>query len=87
MGYATITHPFHSLKGKRYEILSTKNFNRNDILSLRTENGVIAILRAWTDRADPNIYVSESNPTILSGFHLHRLQELLKSLGMEVLDK
>lgn len=80
-GYATITHPFHPLKGECFQILSTKNFNNKDILSLKTLYGAIAIPRDWTDKANPNPYQALTNlsPT-LSFFHLQQLVELLTNL-------
>lgn len=64
-----------------FQILSTKNFNNKDILSLKTLYGAIAIPRDWTDKATPNPYqaLTNSSPT-LSFFHLEQLVELLTNL-------
>ena len=80
-GYTTVTHPFHPLSGKSFEILSTKHVNRRDILSLRTPSGAVAVLREWTDKADFNIYENKSNLTILSVAHLRELSNLVCTLS------
>ncbi len=85
-GYATITHPFHPLKDQRFQILSTKNFNNRDILSLKmSTRGPIAIPRDWTDKADPNPYqtLSELSP-ILSFSHLQQLVKLITELDQAI---
>ncbi len=81
-GYATITHPFHPLQSKRFKILSTKRQGKHDIFSLNAEGiGIIAVLRDWTDRADPSPYVDLlEQPPILSVEHLLALSELLSDL-------
>jgi len=83
LGYATITHPFHPLKGQRLKILSTRKVGERDIFSLRTEAAdAIAVTRDWTDRADPSLYAGllDEEP-ILSVVHLISLAELLSKLG------
>jgi hypothetical protein len=84
LGYATITHPFHPLRGTSLKVLSSKTFNNRDILSLQgTTRGVIAIPRDWTDKGDPNPYSSlgdESLP-LLSFAHLQQLADLISILG------
>jgi len=84
-GWTTITHPFHPLRGKRFEILSNKTFNNKDILSLKTSidgTGTIAILREWTDKADPEHYDQYPDNTIsrLSFSYLQQLAELVNTL-------
>ena len=81
-GYATITHPFHPLQGKRLKILSTRKQGKQDIFSLTAEGiGIIAVLRDWTDRADPSPYVDLlEQPPILSVEHLITLSDLFSDL-------
>ncbi|MCD6056450.1 MAG: hypothetical protein K0R12_1412 [Gammaproteobacteria bacterium] len=81
-GYATITHPFHSLQGKRLKILSTKKQSKHDVFSLHAEGiGTVAVLRDWTDRADPSPYLDWlKRAPILSVEHLFTLSELLNDL-------
>ena len=80
-GYTIVTHPYHPLSGKSFEILSNKHVNGRDILSLRTPNGVVSVLREWTDKADFNIYENENNRTILSAMQLKDLSNLICTLS------
>ncbi|WP_295432607.1 DUF5372 family protein [uncultured Thiodictyon sp.] len=50
MGWATITHPFHPLRGQRFGVLKTRRSGGLEILILRhAERGSYAIARDWTD--------------------------------------
>jgi hypothetical protein len=82
-GWATITHPFHPLRGQRFKVLSTKTFKHRDILSLEgTKQGTIGIPRDWTDKSDPNLFRSLIEPPpILSFSHLLQLVELIAFLN------
>ncbi|MDP4156770.1 MAG: DUF5372 family protein, partial [Bacillota bacterium] len=81
-GYVTITHPFHPLQGKQFKILSTKKQGKQDIFSLTAEGiGIVAVLRDWTDKADPSPYVDLlEQPPILSAEHLITLSKFLSEL-------
>jgi hypothetical protein len=70
------------LQGNLFKILSTKKQGKHDIFSLHAEGiGIIAVLRDWTDRADPSPYVDLlEQPPILSVEHLLTLLELLGDL-------
>lgn len=81
-GLATITHPFHPLRGQRFKILSSKTFNNEDILSLQgSHQGTFGIPREWTDQADidPMQSLSE-HPPILFFPHLQQLADLISAL-------
>ena len=82
MGYVTITHPFHPLRGECLKVLSSKTFNNRDILSLQSTTGrIVAIPREWTDKADPHPYHSLTSPLpMLSFTHLQQLAELITIL-------
>ena len=85
-GWATITHPFHPLRGQRFKILSNKTFNNRDILSLQAltqGTGTVAIPREWTDKADPTPYQDTINNAvpILSYLHLQQLADLVVALA------
>lgn len=82
LGYVTITHPFHPLKGERLKVLSSKTFNNKDILSLQSLSGrIVPVPREWTDKADPHPYLSLSEALpILSFTHLQQLAELISIL-------
>jgi len=50
LGWATITHPFHPLRGQRFEVLKTRRAGGMEIVMLRhAERGSYAIARDWTD--------------------------------------
>jgi len=89
LGWATITHPFHPLRGKRYEILFCRTLNNQDIFSLKDPNlEISAILREWTDRADPDPYqFLSSSPPVLSFIHLLQLSDLLEAFQQNKLKK
>ncbi len=54
MGWAEIRHPFHPLRGKRFEVLKKRRVAGVDTLILREfERGSFSIVREWTDWADP----------------------------------
>jgi hypothetical protein len=84
LGYATITHPFHPLRGMRFEILFCRTFNDRDIFSLKdTPEGIVpTIPRDWTDRADPDPYqfLCDYHFPTLSLLHLVHLADLINVL-------
>jgi len=80
--YAIITHPFHHLTGKCLKILSSKPFNKHEILRLESVSGkLIDIPREWTDKADLDLYQSFSDsPPLLSFSHLLQLADFIDVL-------
>jgi Family of unknown function (DUF5372) len=89
LGSATITHPFHPLKGKKFVILSSRRIGNEDILSLAISTyGTLAIPREWTDQAAPDPYdsISSASRPILSIPYLVKLIELIKSSVVENFD-
>src|ERR1019366_9107107 len=51
---ATVTHPFHPLRGRTFEVLKVRRLSGQEMLSLRHPNlGSIAMPRDWTDWAPP----------------------------------
>lgn len=73
----TITHPFHPLCGRKFEILTTREYQGQDIFSLKSDQqGAFGIPREWTDRADPCPYNDLDIPPPL--FALHALIELVE---------
>ena len=80
-GWATITHPFHPLRGQKFKILALKRYSE-DILSLQGSlQGTFGIPREWTDQADINPLQSLSeHPPILSFTHLQQLADLISTL-------
>jgi len=56
LGWATVTHPFHPLRGRRFPVLKVRRTGGREVLSLFDEQqGTIALPREWTDQAPPSI--------------------------------
>jgi hypothetical protein len=59
LGWAEIRHPFHPLRGQRFEVLKKRRIAGIDTLILRElARGTFSIARDWTDWADPSPYSS-----------------------------
>jgi hypothetical protein len=57
LGRAEIRHPFHPLRGQRFEVLKQRKLAGVDTLLLRElERGSFSVVREWTDWADPSAY-------------------------------
>src|SRR5205823_3781709 len=57
LGWAEIRHPFHPLRGQRFEVLKERRIGGVDTLVLRElERGTFSVAREWTDWADPSLY-------------------------------
>jgi uncharacterized protein DUF5372 len=55
LGWAEIRHPFHPLRGQRFQVLKTRRIAGVDTLLLRhLELGSFSVAREWTDWADPS---------------------------------
>jgi hypothetical protein len=55
LGWAEIRHPFHPLRGQRFEVLKKRRVAGVDTLILRgSQSGSFSIAREWTDWADPS---------------------------------
>jgi len=82
LGWAEISHPFHPLRGRRFEVLKKRRIAGVDTLILRElERGTLSIPRAWTDWADPTPYDSVSlTPHRLAADSLFELVALLDAL-------
>jgi hypothetical protein len=63
LGWAEIRHPFHPLRGQRFEVLKKRRVSGVDTLILRErEYGSFGIAREWTDWADPSVSEALSFP-------------------------
>jgi hypothetical protein len=85
LGWATVTHPFHPLRGKRLLVLQVRRVGGREVLSLFDEHhGAVALPREWTDQAPPSPYSSvlEQAP-VLDVACLLKLQELVQLLKKE----
>ena len=77
-----ICHPFHPLRGQRFEVLKERRSGGIDTLLLRElDRGTFSIAREWTDWADPSPYGSlGSLPRRLDPDSLLELSALLEHL-------
>ena len=82
LGWAEISHPFHPLRGRRFEVLKKRRVAGVDTLILRElERGTLSIPREWTDWADPSPYNSLAQPSQrLAADSLFELVGLLDAL-------
>jgi hypothetical protein len=79
-GWAEISHPFHPLRGRRFEVLKKRRIAGVDTLILRElERGTLSIPREWTDWADPSPY--DSSTVSPHRFAADCLFELVALLG------
>ena len=63
MGWTKISHPFHPLRGRRFEVLKERRVAGIDTLILReVERGSFSVPREWTDWADVSPYNSLALP-------------------------
>jgi hypothetical protein len=89
LGWATVTHPFHPLLGKRFLVLKVRRVGGHEVLSLFDEDkGTIALPREWTDQAPPSPYSSvlDKPPPILHATYLLKLCELIELIGKRIDD-
>ncbi|MBK5291394.1 MAG: hypothetical protein JJE04_06950 [Acidobacteriia bacterium] len=82
MGWAEIRHPFHPLRGQRFQVLKVRRIAGIDTLLLRElDRGSFSIAREWTDWADPSPYGSLGlSPRRLDADSLFELASLLERL-------
>ena len=83
LGWTEISHPFHPLRGRRFEVLKKRRIAGVDTLILRElERGTLSIPRAWTDWADPTPYDALTlSPHRLAADCLFELVALLDALA------
>src|SRR5436853_5018657 len=78
LGWAEIRHPFHPLRGQRFEVLKARRIAGTDTLLLRElDRGSFSIAREWTDWADPPLGLP---PQRLDAGSLFELATLLEQL-------
>jgi hypothetical protein len=82
LGWAEIRHPFHPLRGQRFQVLKARRIAGIDTLLLRElDRGSFSIAREWTDWADPSPYCSLCLPLRrLDADSLFELATLLEQL-------
>jgi Family of unknown function (DUF5372) len=63
LGFAEICHPFHPLRGQRFEVLKERRVAGVDTLILRElERGTFSVPREWTDWVGPALHNSVGFP-------------------------
>jgi hypothetical protein len=82
LGWATIVHPFHPLRGQRFFVLKIRRISGVDSLSLRrSSDGSFAVPREWTDLAEPAPYTSlKVDPLTVDFECLVALAELVEEI-------
>jgi hypothetical protein len=82
LGWAEIRHPFHPLRGQRFQVLKARRIAGIDTLLLRElDRGSFSIAREWTDWADPSPYnLLDVPPRRLDADSLFELAALLERL-------
>jgi Family of unknown function (DUF5372) len=80
LGSATVTHPFHPLRGQCFVVLKVRRVSGVETLSLRHPDlGTFAMMRDWTDWAAPAPAIGA--PAILDAFGLIELSRLVESIS------
>src|SRR2546427_8527038 len=78
LGWAEIRHPFHPLRGRRFQVLKARRTAGIDTLLLRElDRGSFSVAREWTDWADPSLGLP---PQRLEAGSLFELATLLAQL-------
>jgi hypothetical protein len=82
LGWTEIRHPFHPLRGQRFQVLKARRIAGIDTLLLRElGRGSFSIAREWTDWADPSPYNSlDLAPRRLDADLLFELATLVERL-------
>jgi hypothetical protein len=82
LGWTEVRHPFHPLRGRRFEVLKKRRVAGVDTLILRDPEYLsFSIAREWTDWADPSVYdLFGLPPSRLSAESLLELVTLLDHL-------
>ena len=80
LGNLTITHPYHPLNARSFDILMARQVNGTRRYSLRVGDNILCIPESWTDRCAIQPSQVESGAVIFNASHLAELVELLKSM-------
>jgi hypothetical protein len=82
LGSAEVVHPFHPLRGRRFDVLKIRRISGVETLSVRDSDlGSFAMPREWTDWAPPGGQACASGaPLVIDAFGLVAVAELIASL-------
>ncbi|MCP4699753.1 MAG: hypothetical protein GY862_23320 [Gammaproteobacteria bacterium] len=80
--YVEITHPFHPLKGQRFQVLkSSRIAGRETLIFKNPAGGTFAVDKDWTDRADFSPLENTQFPHVFLDFHcLLEIAEMMEKL-------
>ena len=84
LGWAEIRHPFHPLRGQRFQVLKERRTAGIDTLLLRAldlGSGTFSIAREWTDWGNPSTYGVGLPERRLDADSLFELASLLEQLA------
>ena len=86
LGWSKVTHPYHPFRGRYFKILKTRKVAGDETLILKgTDRGTFAVLRSWTDKAEPGPYNCQDIPTSLLSFQcLLALTDLVKQITIKI---
>jgi hypothetical protein len=82
LGWAEICHPFHPLRGQRFEVLKQRIAGVDTLILRELERGTFRVAREWTDWAHPSPYDSRAlPPRRLAADSLFELAALVQELS------
>jgi len=75
-----ITHPYHPLNGKSYDILRVTTISGVRHYFLQADGGTLCVPETWTDRYISPCLQSETTDVPFDSRHLAELADLLKNI-------
>jgi hypothetical protein len=82
LGSVKITHPFHPLSGKEFQVLKTRKVGEKLTLVLKeVERGSFAVPIEWTDYYRSDLKAPDTPDTFISVETLLALCELVKKIN------
>jgi len=89
LGSAEVVHPFHPLRGRRFDVLKIRHVSGVETLSLRDSDlGSFAMPREWTDWAPPGTHVCASaTPLPIDAFGLVAVAEFISIMAKFGVDR
>ena len=82
LGWTEIRHPFHPLRGQSFLVLKKLRIAGVETLVLGGAVGNLYVPREWTDRADPDPYLSLGVAPRFAVNQLLELAELVEKLSV-----
>lgn len=77
MGWTTVVHPFHPLRGQRFPVLKRRRLSGRETLIIQEpKRGSLSVLREWTDWGEPSVESVPGGPS--RRFALEPLLELVQ---------